>query len=78
MRKNRFEIMFGKCFFVFVFKNLLLRIKLKNNFLCFFIKKKKTVWLLERIKQFSNNKNKIKSVKYGCIFSLTMTSLVRV
>ena len=32
--------MFGKCFFVFVFKNLLLRIKLKNNFLCFFIKKK--------------------------------------
>ena len=26
MRKNRFEIMFGKCFFVFVFKNLLLRI----------------------------------------------------
>ena len=41
MRKNRFEIMFGKCFFVFVFKNLLLRIKLKNNFLCFFIKKKK-------------------------------------
>ena len=76
--------MFGKYFFIFVFKNLFLRIKSKGNlfiyffFLCF--QNQKHNWLLERIKQFSHYKKKKekKIVKYGCIFSLIMTSLVGV
>ena len=46
--------MFGKYFFIFVFKNLFLRIKSKGNF--FFFQNQKHDWLLERIKQFFHNK----------------------
>ena len=36
MRKNRFEIMFGKCFFVFCFQKLVIKNKIKKQFFVFF------------------------------------------